>query len=157
MNSDRSIEKAAIPKFLEEQAEKTRNRLAQLGPKISSIGEDITSKQKEFKALVDEDKTSCRIIEIIEGLERTPAMKDPGKDDTAYYYVKDMLPEDDIVPYGIPYCYHPCPACKEGVPILMSYEQIYDSPELDIWAKKAFIIHCDRITELASVTKPHRF
>lgn len=101
-------------------------------------------------------KTKELIHQILTGLKTTPDKEDPGKDDTAFYFVAKITPED-IMRSDSPLLYNPCPSCKRNQPVLMTYEQTVDSPEGDTWEKEAFIFCKDGIHKLAHFVRSYRF
>ena len=128
-------------------------------------------KEKEvFTELERKEENFNKIIESIEGLERTKRETnrkkrdsldkyyDPGKYDTAFYYVKS-IEENNIkrTENFNPGISEKCPDCGKEALALMSYSQTYDSPEGDTWEKEAFIIHCDKIHYLKKIARSNRF
>ena len=103
--------------------------------------------------------------EAVRGLKSTPNQEDRGKSRPAFYFVKEIKPEKDnpeitfnIVSSSEPSLYRSCPECGEEKPVLMRYEQTYDSPEGDAWEKEAFTL-CQKDGKhvLTKVIRPHRF
>ena len=70
----------------------------------------------------------------------------PGKNSTAYYYAEEVTDKDIKSAHDFkPHIYRECPNCHQERPVIVSYAQTYDSPQLDIWTTKAVIICCDQI------------
>lgn len=83
---------------------------------------------------------------------------DPGKYDTAYYFVSRISGEDIIANKEFePKLYSSCPKCKKESPVIMSYEQTEDSPEGDTWEIEAFIICCEKIHKIKHSASSSRF
>jgi len=72
----------------------------------------------------------------------------PGKYSTAYYYALSIDHEIETAEDFKPHISRACPVCSREVPVMVSYEQAYDSPDGDLWTTKAFIICCDAIHTL---------
>ncbi len=88
----------------------------------------------------------------IEGLKKKNHYRDdPGKYWPAYYFVKEMY-ADDAENSHIPSLFKPCPDCKKEQPVIMRYEQIYDSPSGDVWGKDIFLI-CDKDQKIYSLAQ----
>ncbi len=121
-----------------------------------------------------------RIKEVVGGLERTAEKHreddeirsgkrekpgyyrgyDPGKYDTAYYFVSKIT-EDDIIAKKefSPELYGNCPNCGINLPVLMLYTQTFDSPEGDYWQKEAIVLclGCEGIHTVKTVGSEYRF
>ncbi|MEK6904669.1 MAG: hypothetical protein AABW87_03690 [Nanoarchaeota archaeon] len=102
-----------------------------------------------------------RIKSIIEGLKTTPRQDDPGKCGTAYYFVKTIT-DNNIERAENPSLYRPCSICQTQQPVIMGYEQTFDSPDGDTWEKWAFIMcmskKCsERIEKVAHFERSYRF
>ena len=98
------------------------------------------------------------IRRVLQGLQTTPQQRDPGKYGIAFYFVEEIKSEE-IIRADAPSLHKPCPTCKTEYPVIMSYEQTYDSPEEDEWEKKAFIIcgNCKQVHGIAHFCRDHRF
>lgn len=85
-------------------------------------------------------------------------MEDPGKNEEAYYFVR-KLKKDDAEASAIPRAYRKCEVTGKLVPLIMSYEQTYDSPEGDTWEKNVFYIRGDSmgIVDVEKFTRNDRF
>ncbi len=94
--------------------------------------------------------------QVLTGLEETKKQEDPGKCGRAFYFVAGIT-QNDIVESDRPSIYKPCPECGKLQPILMWYEQTFDSPDGDVWEKEAFIMCRDGVYKLAHVANDHRF
>jgi hypothetical protein len=106
-----------------------------------------------------------KIQESIVGLKKTKErMKHPsfpdydlGKSHIEYFYCKN-IDKDDIGHSDRPKLKKDCPGCDSQAPVLMSYEQSYDSPDGDKWTKTAFTVcECGKYNELKSTSRNHRF
>ena len=115
-----------------------------------------------------------KIVTAIKGLEETKKgmmenvstgrySYDPGKYGPAYFYVKSIEDAEDSEKRDIIHSFKPClsakcSSCNSKVPVLMSYEQTYDSPDGDMWEKIAFTVcSCGTYNELSRVCQTHRF
>lgn len=83
---------------------------------------------------------------------------DPGKCDTAYYFVSSITEKEIIASMEFsPKLYGNCPECKDKQSVIMSYSQTEDSPDGDCWEKEAFIICCNKIHSIKKVSSSYRF
>lgn len=133
---------------------------------LRGIKRGIKLVQEKAELLESRAKVLEQIKEAINGLDRTKTQMeekrkrsyDPGKYDTAYFYVKeisgeDIQPDSDFAPS----LHEPCPKCGGHVPVIMSYNQTYDSPEGDKWQKQALLICCNNLNVLKTLTRDYRF
>ncbi len=123
---------------------------------------DLESKLEKNRAECDgfekELKEKKEIEVLLRGLRTAKTQRDPGKYSVACYFVQRIF-EDDIVKSEKPALVKECVACKDKHPVLMSYQQTYDSPEGDTWEKNAFMI-CPKtftMTVYKTVTRDGRF
>ena len=141
-----------------------REILSAANQKLKDVSEERESLDKKLIQLGRDQTRLINIKEAIGGLERTKKEKsdpneyfDLGKDDTAYFYCSS-IGEDDIGHSEKPDLEEACPDCGVKVPVLMSYEQTYNSPQLDMWAKTAFTVCvCGNYNEIKNILKKHRF
>jgi len=125
-----------------------------LPAKINNLERAVNVGVKLTDGLCAELNEKREIVEILNGLKRTPKEKDPGKYRTAYYFVKEIN-DDNIAFSDKPNLHRPCPECGVERPVLMAYAQTYDSPDGDTWEKEAFLICEDRIHKIGSVNSSY--
>jgi len=139
--------------------------------KYKPLKQDLESKQLEINSLSTGCKTLERILDTIDGLEKTQERYskrrkqvwggydyDPGKYDKAYFYVFSANKDEVIVAKDFKYHqYLKCDKCKKEQPLIVSYEQTADSPEGDTWEANAFIICCDKIQPFQTYVEADRF
>ena len=130
----------------------------------ASIDEEIEKLEAQIQETKVRDtpplncKLHCLIFlrEAINCLKKTPQQEDPGKHETAWYFVA-AISDEDIVRSNKPKMYKTCDECGTNQPALMTYSQTYDSYDGDTWAKEAFIICCAGKKNIAQVCRDHRF
>ena len=127
-----------------------------LDNQIDALRKERNELNKKEISLEQRLETKNFIKQVLRGLKSTPKQEDPGKDDSAFYFVKNII-DDDLVKSGKPSLYRPCPDCKKKQPVLMEYAQTYNSAHRDVWEKEAFMICCDKKQKLAHYSKKHRF
>src|SRR3989338_10309064 len=108
---------------------------------LEKVLKKLEKRSENLEGNIENVKGDMEILDsigkVLEGLERKKFYHDyPGKYETAYYFVKSM-PEvgfNDIerARPNKPTLYEPCPSCKKEMPVIMSYEQTYDSPGGDL-------------------------
>lgn len=131
--------------------------------KYQSLKSELNKREDKLDALKKKFKELETILKVILGLKKTKANHgqkdyDPGKYDTAYYYVQYVNNNEVVAARNFkPHQYLACTLCKKDAPLLMSYEQTYDSLECDVWEADAFIICCDKLQEFQHFSDSNRF
>lgn len=139
--------------------------------KIKETEGELAEKEKENKqfkeicsainGLIDTEKKYAEEEEYRTGQKEKSSWHrgyDPGKYDTAYYFVSSITEKDIIASKEFsPKLYGNCPECKDKQPVIMSYSQTEDSPEGDTWEKDAFMLCCNKIHEVKHVRSSYRF
>ena len=123
--------------------------------KLEKESSKLTTKMDEIATKLTEYQ---EVMDVVEGLKKTPKMNDPGKYGKAYYFVK-RLDKDDAERSSSPGLQERCKATGKLVPLVMSYEQTYDSPEGDTWEKRIFYIRGDNrgVVEVTRFVREDRF
>ena len=137
---------------------------------IANQSEELEKEERKFKALEQKLQKKIKLDRALKGLIDTPKFRDPGKYDTAYYFVKKIIPAKNNIPGGIhvkdierttePSLYQKCHECTSGneFPVIMSYEQTEDSPDGDTWEKDAFVVCPEHgLYRIAHSAKGERF
>ncbi len=122
---------------------------------LSKLTDEHRLKREEVDSLEKRIDHQQFIHQVIAGLTSTPQQQDPGKYETAYYFVKEITPTN-ILQADVPTLYHICPNCNTQQPVIMSYEQKGDVMGGD-WVKNAFILCQDETTILDTKTNINRF
>lgn len=107
-----------------------------------AVADKIREIQTEQRRIEERISFYERVSQVIEGLQRTSTMRDPGKYGSAFYFVS-VIDETSIYSAEQPVLYQKCTNCDSEQPVLMEYEQTYDSPDGDRWEKCAFILCAD--------------
>jgi hypothetical protein len=135
-------------------------QFGRLKKEIQNLQTKLEANRAERRTLEDTLAIEEKVKELLEGLRTGSTQADPGKYGVACYFAKKVTSDEIIKNESAkPALYMKCLACNEKHPLLMSYEQIFDSPEGDNWQKKAFII-CPKtlaITVYKEITKDSRF
>jgi hypothetical protein len=129
-----------------------------LKSEIIRLEQKLEANRAERRTLESALEAKNDVEELLEGLRTGSTQADPGKSYVACHFAKQIT-DDDITKSKKYALFGICPDCKKNHPVLMSYEQVYDSPEGDKWQKKAFII-CPStltITVYEIITKDQRF
>jgi hypothetical protein len=139
------------------KVEEFYNQFEGLDSQVSQLGSEVQSARNTAKRLERILETKKFMQQVLAGLRSTPFQNDPGKYGPAFYFVAEIIP-DYIREANEPSLYKPCPLCKTDLPVLMRYEQTYDSPDGDIWVKEAFIM-CkeDGIHRIEHISRDYRF
>lgn len=119
--------------------------------KQEHLGTELYEKQRRLEAEIENSQKQLK--ELQSRLEQEGTMRkalrqlagerdsDPGKYGPAYYFVLEIVGKGesrDIRGSGVPSLHKECPMCKKTLPVVMMYEQTYDSPDGDRWTKVAF-------------------
>jgi len=152
-------------------------KLEEIFPNINEVDRELAESLSRKDSLEKRAETLKEIRDAISGLENTERRHredeknknkknqkycstyfDPGKYDTAYYFVAKITEKDVIASHDFePKLYGNCPECNSKIPVIMWYAQTYDSPEGDTWEKDAFMICCDKIHKVKHVASSYRF
>jgi hypothetical protein len=98
----------------------------------------ISSRYKEIQDVHQKIKVSEHILEVLYALDRTPRMKDPGKDGMAAWFVdssRKLIKDETTIALTTL-----CKECSSVVPIIVTYYQTYDSMDGDTWRTQAVTI-----------------
>jgi hypothetical protein len=135
-------------------------QFAPLKTEIQNLQTKLEANRKERRTLEDTLTIKEEVEELLEGLRTGAIQTDPGKSYVACYFAKQVTSTDIVKNESAkPVLYKQCPSCKDIHPVLMSYEQTFDSPDGDNWQKKAFTI-CPKTLTVAvygTITKDSRF
>lgn len=132
-------------------------RSASIDEDIRRIEEQIQdTKVRDLPPLKRKLESARLLREAINGFKGTPEQKDPGKYGKAWYFV-GVITTNDMVSSDQPTLYHACDGCGKKQPVIMTYEQTFDSPEGDTWTKDAFTICCTGRNNIARVERDYRF
>lgn len=128
-----------------------------LDSQLVELNKQVKETDIQLSSLEQRLQTRKFMKKVITHLQSGQNERDPGKYGPAFYFVQEIR-ASDVRKADEPTVYHPCSTCGREQPVLMSYEQTYDSPEGDTWEKKAFIICADgTYQELARVDRDYRF
>ncbi|QQG38804.1 MAG: hypothetical protein HYS32_04370 [Candidatus Woesearchaeota archaeon] len=140
---------AAIEKFLE-QFNDFRIRLEEQKKKVNI-------KQAELEEEKDKLDKLKVIRQVLRSLKLSSTEKNPGREGPTIYFAKEITP-DNILTAANPTLYEICPGCGFSQPVLIWYEQTFDSNPNGLWEKWAFIM-CkkDGVHYLTHFTNGYRF
>lgn len=103
---------------------------------LDGVVDQLSKESGRLEASLNAKKA---VQQVLAGLKSTPQEHDPGKYGPAFYFV-ERIGSDNIQRSDEPSLYRPCPQCQREQPVVMKYEQTFDSPDFDQWAKEALVV-----------------
>ena len=111
--------------------EKLEARARESGSRVHNLESELRDAKSDFNR---HSEDLC----FLEGLKASK-QKDPGKYCPAYYFVKEFSDKRVITSEKIALT-RKCGTCQQENPVVVDYQQKYDSPEGDEWRARIYVL-----------------